>query len=242
MQVLLTPTGPIPAWASRCGGSLANRARLQARSTAVRRVRARARHALPDREDVVDLERAEPALVADARSTRSSARRPCSARRTCTARSPARRSPACAGPATATTRSGSARPRRSATTRPAAAPSARCACPRRCASKILKTSPETFLRGVFCLNTVGQAADRHRGLATSAAAATRSSTSPATRTIPYTRGGSRPPLSRTNSGEITIGVASRLTRLLDQAARAKRIPAKLPIHYTEHGWQTNRRT
>ena len=56
---------------------------------------------------------------------------------------------------------------------------------------------------------------------------------------PYTRGGSRPPLSRTNAGEITIGVASRLTRLLDQAARAKRIPARLPIHYTEHGWQTN---
>ena len=55
---------------------------------------------------------------------------------------------------------------------------------------------------------------------------------------PYTRGGSRPPLSRTNSGEITIGTASRLTRLLDQAARAKRIPSRLPIHYTEHGWQT----
>ena len=55
---------------------------------------------------------------------------------------------------------------------------------------------------------------------------------------PYTRGGSRPPLSRTNSGEITIGSASRLTRLLDQAARAKRIPSQLPIHYTEHGWQT----
>ena len=48
-----------------------------------------------------------------------------------------------------------------------------------------------------------------------------------------------PPLSRTNAGEITIGTASRLTRLLDQAARAKRIPARLPIHYTEHGWQTN---
>ena len=39
-------------------------ARLQARPEAVRRVRARARHALPDGEDVVDLERAEPALVA----------------------------------------------------------------------------------------------------------------------------------------------------------------------------------
>ena len=56
---------------------------------------------------------------------------------------------------------------------------------------------------------------------------------------PYTRGGSRPPLSGTNSGEITIGTASRLTRLLDNAARAKRIPSRLPIHYTEHGWQTN---
>ena len=55
---------------------------------------------------------------------------------------------------------------------------------------------------------------------------------------PYTRGGSRPPTSGVNAGEITINVASRLTRLLDQAARAKRIPAKLPIHYTEHGWQT----
>jgi hypothetical protein len=41
-----------------------------------------------------------------------------------------------------------------------------------------------------------------------------------------------------NKGEITINVASRLTRLLDAAARAKRIPSKLPIEYTEHGWQT----
>ena len=55
---------------------------------------------------------------------------------------------------------------------------------------------------------------------------------------PYTRGGSRPPTSGVNAGEITINVASRLTRLLDNAAKAKRIPAKLPIEYTEHGWQT----
>ncbi|HET6550077.1 MAG TPA: hypothetical protein VFG79_16560, partial [Solirubrobacter sp.] len=55
---------------------------------------------------------------------------------------------------------------------------------------------------------------------------------------PYTRGGSRPPLSRVNKGEITIGKAGRLSRLLNQAARAHRIPRGLPIHYTEHGWQT----
>ena len=66
MQVLLTPTGPIPAWASRCRGSRRHQARVQAQPAAVRPVRARARHALPDREAVVDLERAEPALVAAA--------------------------------------------------------------------------------------------------------------------------------------------------------------------------------
>src|SRR4051794_25371321 len=109
--------------------------------------------------------------------------------------------------------------------------------PKRCASKILKTSPETFLRGVFCLSTKGkrlrgpEASDQHCGgykrLNVTAYAH-----------HPYTRGGSRPPTSGVNPGEITINVASRLTRLLDNAAKLKRIPAKLPIEYTEHGWQT----
>ena len=79
--------------------------------------------------------------------------------------------------------------------RPAAAPSARCARPRSCAKKIRKTSPETFLRGVFCLNTKGEqltgaeASDQHCGgykkLSVTGYAH-----------HPYTRGGSRPPLSR----------------------------------------------
>ena len=64
MQVLLTPTGPIPAWASRCGGSLAIKRVCKPNPQLFGAVRARARHALPDREAVVDLERAEPALVA----------------------------------------------------------------------------------------------------------------------------------------------------------------------------------
>ena len=110
--------------------------------------------------------------------------------------------------------------------------------PARCAGRILKTSPEIFLRGVFCLNSGGgrltgaegrdQRCSNYKQLRVTGYAH-----------HPYTRGGSRPPLSRTNTGEITIGVATRLSRLLDRAARAKRIPAGLPIHYTEHGWQTN---
>src|SRR3954464_5182571 len=109
--------------------------------------------------------------------------------------------------------------------------------PKRCASKILKTSPETFLRGVFCLNTKGrkltgaEASDQHCG-------GYKKLNVTAYAHHPYTRGGSRPPTSRVNAGEITINVASRLTRLLDNAAKAKRIPSKLPIEYTEHGWQT----
>jgi Cellulase (glycosyl hydrolase family 5) len=100
------------------------------------------------------------------------------------------------------------------------------------------SSPEAFLRDLFCINakgrrlTGGAAAAQHcshyRRLAVTAYAH-----------HPYTRGGSRPPTSRPNPGEITVGTASRLTRILDQAAHAGRIPRNLPIYYTENGWQTN---
>jgi hypothetical protein len=109
--------------------------------------------------------------------------------------------------------------------------------PKRCAPKILKTSPETFLRGVLCLSTKGkrltgaEATDQHCG-------GFKKLNVTGYAHHPYTRGGSRPPTSGVNPGEITINVASRLTRLLDNAAKLKRIPAKLPIEYTEHGWQT----
>jgi len=57
---------------------------------------------------------------------------------------------------------------------------------------------------------------------------------------PYQRGGSRPPAEPPQlSTEITISTASRLKRLLDQAGRAGRIPRRLPIFYTEFGFQTN---
>jgi hypothetical protein len=109
---------------------------------------------------------------------------------------------------------------------------------KRCVRKISKTSPAVFLRGVFCLSKSGH---RLRGVEASDQRCSHYKKLRVTAYAhhPYTRGGSRPPLSKTNPGEITIGTASRLSRLLDQAARAKRIPAHLPIEYTEHGWQTN---
>src|SRR4051794_493640 len=108
----------------------------------------------------------------------------------------------------------------------------------RCVKPLRRTTPEVFLRAVFCLNKSGgrltgaEASDRRcrhfKKLAITGYAH-----------HPYTRGGSRPPLSRPNPGEMTIGTASRLTRVLDQAAKRKRIPRRLPIEYTENGWQTN---
>src|SRR3954452_8463802 len=57
---------------------------------------------------------------------------------------------------------------------------------------------------------------------------------------PYQRGGSRPPAEPPQgAGEITISSPSRLHRVLDQAGRARRIPRRLPIFYTEYGFQTN---
>ena len=57
---------------------------------------------------------------------------------------------------------------------------------------------------------------------------------------PYTQGGSQPPLTRgSRATEITISSVGRLERLLDAGARLRRIPKLLPIHYTEHGFQTN---
>jgi hypothetical protein len=56
---------------------------------------------------------------------------------------------------------------------------------------------------------------------------------------PYTKGGSQPPLGRTLSTEITIATPSRLRRLLDRGGRAGLVPRKLPVWYTEFGYQTN---
>jgi hypothetical protein len=57
---------------------------------------------------------------------------------------------------------------------------------------------------------------------------------------PYAQGGSRPPAFRGDPvTEITLASSRRLERLLDAGAARGRIPAALPIHYTEHGFQSS---
>jgi hypothetical protein len=91
-------------------------------------------------------------------------------------------------------------------------------------------APVRFLRQLFCLRGAPRAGcKRFKRLAVSGFAH-----------HPYPRGGSRPPaVPPQAAGEITISAPSRLTRVLDEAARARRIPGRLPVYYTEFGFQTN---
>jgi hypothetical protein len=100
------------------------------------------------------------------------------------------------------------------------------------------TPPGQFLRGVFCIDAKG------RGLRGAAAAALgcsgyRKLAVTAISHHPYTRGGSQPPTSAGNANEITVASIGRLKTLLKQAAARGRIPGGLPIFYTEYGFQTN---
>jgi hypothetical protein len=100
------------------------------------------------------------------------------------------------------------------------------------------TPPGTFIRTLLCLD--------RRGRPLRGAAAARECRRPRRLRVtgfahhPYTQGGSRPPTERGKPGlEITISSSGRLKRILDDAARYGRIPRRLPIHYTEHGFQSN---
>jgi hypothetical protein len=99
--------------------------------------------------------------------------------------------------------------------------------------------PADFIRTLLCIDRSG---DALRGKA----AAVRGCEHPRRLRVtgyahhPYTQGGSKPPLTRGDRAtEITISSSGRLERLLDAGARLRRIPRFLPIHYTEFGFQTN---
>jgi hypothetical protein len=107
------------------------------------------------------------------------------------------------------------------------------------ALRVRSTPPGAFIRALLCLDGHGRPL---RGVA----AATRECRRPRRLRVtgfahhPYTQGGSRPPTTRGDPAtEITISSSGRLKRILDAAARHGRIRRALPIHYTEYGFQSN---
>jgi hypothetical protein len=100
-------------------------------------------------------------------------------------------------------------------------------------------APVEFLRKLFCLDSRGRRLSGGDARAHSCSGYRRLAVDGFAH-HPYQRGGSRPPAAAPQaSGEITISVAARLRRLLTQAGRAARIPRSLPVYYTEYGFQTN---
>jgi hypothetical protein len=110
---------------------------------------------------------------------------------------------------------------------------------KRCVNRILRSRPEDFIRSLFCLKGNG-----HRLSGTARRDQRCSGRYSRLRVTGYAQhsyssSSNFPPLARPNAHDITIGVMSRLTRALDQAGRAGRIPHKLPVYLTEGGYQTN---
>ena len=91
------------------------------------------------------------------------------------------------------------------------------------------TPPGDFLRGVLCL---GKGAPGCGGRFARLAVTGVSH-------HPYTRGGSRAPTDRGGPQEITISSSSRLKAILREAGSRGRLRSGLPIHFTEFGFQTN---
>jgi hypothetical protein len=100
------------------------------------------------------------------------------------------------------------------------------------------TTPVEFIRALFCINASGRKLRGGDARRAGCTGRTRKLRVNAFAHHPYTRGGSQPPLFRTLPGEITVATASRLKRLLAQGARRGAVPGGLPIWYTEFGFQT----
>jgi hypothetical protein len=98
------------------------------------------------------------------------------------------------------------------------------------------TTPVEFIRALFCIRASGRrlTGSAARNLGCRGVKKLRVN---AFAHHPYWRGAGRP--SSVLPGEITISQAARLKRLLSQGARVGRIPGRLPIWYTEFGFQTN---
>ena len=111
----------------------------------------------------------------------------------------------------------------------------------RTTGKLLRrsTPPAQFIRTLLCLDARGRAL---RGTAAAIRACRGFKRLAVTGFAhhPYAQGGSRAPTFRGNPAtEITLASSRRLERLLDAASARGRIPHALPIHYTEHGFQSS---
>src|SRR5215212_6360334 len=95
-----------------------------------------------------------------------------------------------------------------------------------------------FWRELMCLDTKGRKL-------TGSNASVRDCTSPGRMNVngiahhPYTKGAGKSPSDKGNSTDITLASISRLYLWVDRGARNGRVPSRLPVYSTEFGFQTN---
>jgi hypothetical protein len=95
-----------------------------------------------------------------------------------------------------------------------------------------------FWRELMCLDTKGRKL-------TGSNASVRDCTSPGRMDVtgiahhPYTKGAGKAPSDRGGSRDITLASIGRLYLWADRGARARRVPSRLPVFNTEYGFQTN---
>jgi hypothetical protein len=95
-----------------------------------------------------------------------------------------------------------------------------------------------FWRELMCLDTKGRKL-------TGSNASVRDCTSPGRMDVtgiahhPYTKGAGKAPSDRGGSRDITLASIARLYLWVDRGARAARVPSRLPVFNTEYGFQTN---
>ena len=98
--------------------------------------------------------------------------------------------------------------------------------------------PVDFWRELMCLDTKGRKL-------TGSNASVRDCTTPGRMAVsgiahhPYTRAAGKSPADKGGSRDITLASISRLYLWVDRGARAGRIPSRLPVFNTEFGFQTN---
>jgi hypothetical protein len=107
------------------------------------------------------------------------------------------------------------------------------------APSVRPLTPGDFLRGVLCIDDKGKALTGAQAAALDCKGGYARLGVTGMAHHPYTRGGSRSPTSKAAKNEITISSVARLKDVLRDGAARRRIPGSLPIFYTEFGFQTN---
>ncbi|WP_372790147.1 hypothetical protein [Paraconexibacter sp.] len=100
------------------------------------------------------------------------------------------------------------------------------------------TPPAEFLRNVLCIDAKGRSLKGAKRKALDCGGFRRLKVTGISH-HPYSRGGSRAPTAKASSTEITVSTALRLRTIIRRAGVRQRIPRNLPIWYTEYGFQTN---